>query len=383
MFKKRILLIGMLDSIHVARWIQQFENTDISFVLFPSKKFRRIHPQIRQLLATDSRVDVSLHFRWIPISFFGYIDFILRVLPSKLNMNWRARALSRTINNNDFEYIHALEIQGAGYLVDDCLPQLKNRLPKLIVTNWGSDIYYFRNFPVHESKIKSVLGRADLYSAECHRDYKLARELGFNGIDLPCIPNAGGFEISPEKLSATSSRKQIIVKCYGGKFGRGGLVIKSLFHVLPVFTDYEVCLYSVTEDLTSEVLGLAAAFPGRIRFSSQRIPLTHKTLLCEFARSRVYVGASVSDGISTSFLEALIHGAFPIQTSTSCAEEWVTLGASALIAELNVSDITTKLTTALQDDILVDRSQITNKRIATDNLSFEAIRIAAQEYYSA
>jgi glycosyltransferase involved in cell wall biosynthesis len=41
-----------------------------------------------------------------------------------------------------------------------------------------------------------------------------------------------------------------------------------------------------------------------------------------FARSKIYVGLSESDGISTSMLEAMAMGAIPVQTSTACCDEW-------------------------------------------------------------
>jgi hypothetical protein len=42
-----------------------------------------------------------------------------------------------------------------------------------------------------------------------------------------------------------------------------------------------------------------------------------------FASARIYIGISLSDGISTSLLEAMAMGAFPIQTSTACVEDWI------------------------------------------------------------
>jgi hypothetical protein len=40
-------------------------------------------------------------------------------------------------------------------------------------------------------------------------------------------------------------------------------------------------------------------------------------------RARIYLGVSKTDGISTSLLESIARGAFPIQSVTSCANEWV------------------------------------------------------------
>jgi hypothetical protein len=64
---------------------------------------------------------------------------------------------------------------------------------RFIATNWGSDIFWFQRFPKHRAKLQALLKLADAYSAECHRDVALARELGFTGDALPVIPKAGGF----------------------------------------------------------------------------------------------------------------------------------------------------------------------------------------------
>jgi glycosyltransferase involved in cell wall biosynthesis len=65
-------------------------------------------------------------------------------------------------------------------------------------------------------------------------------------------------------------------------------------------------------------------------------------MIALFSNSLAYVGASRSDGISTSVLEAMSAGAFPIQTDSSCSSEWlahnqtgylVPVGAVATIEE--------------------------------------------------
>jgi glycosyltransferase involved in cell wall biosynthesis len=50
--------------------------------------------------------------------------------------------------------------------------------------------------------------------------------------------------------------------------------------------------------------------------------MSHKQVLEMFAKSKIYVGLSESDGISTSMLEAMAMGAIPVQTSTACCDEW-------------------------------------------------------------
>ena len=50
--------------------------------------------------------------------------------------------------------------------------------------------------------------------------------------------------------------------------------------------------------------------------------LSHQQVPELFAKSKIYVGLSESDGISTSMLEATAMGAIPMQTSTACGDEW-------------------------------------------------------------
>ena len=91
----------------------------------------------------------------------------------------------------------------------------------VISTNWGSDIYYFANDKFHEQKIKNLLRLSDFYSAECIRDYELAKKLGFGGNLLPCLPNAGGFKDINTEPIPMEERFSILCKGYGGKFGMG------------------------------------------------------------------------------------------------------------------------------------------------------------------
>ncbi len=378
--RTQVLLIGMLDSIHVARWLSQFKGSSIDFLIFPSKKFRKIHPELLVLSKCNN-------FRIFGLSrterLSGYIDFLKYILPSKMGFeNRRQRALSKILLHRNFDFIHALELQGAGYLVDSLdVELLKN--PSLIVTNWGSDIYYFKKFPGHEIRIKSLLAKADFYSAECERDYKLARELNFSGIGLPCIPNAGGFDLvdSPQELLLPSHRKQILVKGYGGIFGRADLLISILDSIAEEFPGYLFHFYSVTEDVQLLIDQLPEKLLSRIRVTTVKRRIAHSEMLREFQKSRIYIGCSESDGVSTSFLEALTTGTYPIQTGTSCANEWLIKGAVASIVELTESSLFNAIREALTGDLLVDDASKVNFSISKKYLSKEVIALSAQQFY--
>lgn len=383
MNRKRILVVAMLDSIHTFRWLSQFKDSEIDFVIFPSKKHKLIHEGTRQLLDSKNRATFKLarFGRWA--RFHGYLDFLTHIVSSRLiDRDFRLLALIKLSQKNHYDYVHALEIQGAGYLVDS-LKRTGGFGFSTILTNWGSDIYFYQNLPDHKERITSALQSADYYSAECRRDYSLARNLGFKGIELPCIPNAGGFLIEDQTSSeAASSRRNVVAKAYGGEFGRGDLIIAALGNAFTMIPGYTAYLYSVTDDLIEQVERLIQDFPERISYSSRKYPLTRAEMKNLFRRSRIYVGASRSDGISTSFLEALNYGCYPIQTDTSCAGDWKLLGAEASIVSQDIYEIESNLVMALRDDDLVDRAQIKNLAVTKQHLGFDEISKIAKTFYS-
>jgi hypothetical protein len=369
----------MFDSIHAGRWLSQFTDQDIDFTLFPSKKFKKIHPKLASLIKSNKGAKYSISHPLRIIKILGYLDFLFFLQLSKIfRRNLRAHYLRKILAGKKYDYVHALEIQGAGYLCDEAI--LKKDF-KFILTNWGSDIFYFQHLQEHLPRIRSALAKADLYSAECQRDYKLAVGLGFTGEQLPCIPNGGGL-IASESLSIgiqTSLRKNIVVKTYGGTFGRGGLAIEAVSKVLEEYSDLTAYFYSVTDDLLDQVLNLKSKLGARVNYSTIRSPISQDKLTAIFKDSRIYIGCSISDGISTSFLEALVTGAYPIQTNTSCAGEWIAKGVIASC--INLGEVDSELQRVLNLEKDLDGASNINLEIANRELSFDLIKGEALNFY--
>jgi hypothetical protein len=277
--------------------------------------------------------------------------------------------------------VHAIEIQGAGYLYAS-LPKTILDRNTLILTNYGSDIIFYRNFPEHRVKISSVLSIAKLYSAECQRDYEMALSMGFMGKFLPCIPNAGGFTEHTFELNVTPSeeRNLIVAKCYGGVFGLGGLVIDALSDYLVAKPEIKVIIYSVTDDLLERANNFKNAFPNQVSIFRVREKIPRSLLLSYLSKARIYIGASKSDGISTSFLEALCLGAYPIQSNTSCANEWIHLGFSGSIIEPTSIEILNALISNYDGPDL-NQKRILNLISAKKHLDYNLIKSQALKFY--
>jgi len=317
MIHKKVLVVCMFDSIHSARWLRQFENQDIEFLLFPSSPHRRIHPELERLLSSSG----AASFRLIPL--ISYFALPLWVIDKLTNNMLRGMLLRQAIRSFQASIIHALELQNAGYLSLKALSAGKPKGLKLMITNWGSDIFWFQRFPKHNAKLQKLMQLADRYSAECGRDVVLARNLGFTGQAMPVIPNAGGF--SDEDLAiprlVPSERNTIALKGYHGWVGRAKVSLEAVREVSKELQGYKIIVYSANRSVLKLATQISKKTGLKITAFSKGA-MSHRQVLEIFAKSKIYVGLSESDGISTSMLEAMAMGAIPVQTSTACCDEW-------------------------------------------------------------
>ena len=378
MNRKKVLIICMFDSIHTAHWIERVKDLDVDYQIFPSKKHKRVHPRIRALLRQQKNVEIATSLGKFPIAAHGYFDFLIEKLQKQLfRRNFRLGSLIKIVSGEHFDFIHALEIQGAGYLCGEINIPFRSQL---IVTNWGSDIYFYKNDTIHIKKLQALLSKTDRYSAECIRDYKLARELGFRGVELPVVPNSGGnYEVAPEMVFF--KRDLVVVKTYGGLFGRGDLAIQAVNQLLNVNNSFDIFFYSVGKENLQAVEKLRAQFPSRIEFSTVSKTIPHDKLMKLFKQAKIYLGCSESDGISTSFLEAISHGVYPIQTNTSCADEWITKGIRASLVPLDQQAISEELIRVALNWTHHENDTVNNLRIARNALDPKAIQDKSKDFY--
>jgi hypothetical protein len=317
MAKRQILIACMIDSVHSARWLTQFEDQSIDFLLFPSSAHRRVHPELERLLSGSG----AATFRLVPLA--RYFALPLWLLDKFANNFFRGSLLNAAIKSFRPSIVHSLELQNAGYVTIRALSARKPKDLKLLVTNWGSDIFWFQRFPKHKVKLQKLMKLADVYSAECERDVVLARNLGFTGQAMPVIPNAGGFSEADFAIPrlAPSERKTIALKGYHGWVGRAKVSLEAVREMSKELQGYKIIVYSANRS----VLKLAKQISKQTGLEIKAFgkgAMSHKQVLEMFAKSKIYVGLSESDGISTSMLEAMAMGAIPVQTSTACCDEW-------------------------------------------------------------
>jgi glycosyltransferase involved in cell wall biosynthesis len=374
--REQILVIGMADSVHLARWLSQFIDQPIDFTLFPSSPHRHIHPKLKNLIASASQqMTVTLKppsMRWLALP--------LSALDIPFNNFFRSQLLRRLITQQKFDLIHVLELQHAGYLLLGT--KLAPNLPKVFITNWGSDIYWFQQFPKHKQKIIQLLKIASFYSAECHRDIDIVKQLGYTGKTMPVIPNSGGINLDeiPKDSLPPSQRKKIMIKGYTGFVGQALVALKACELAADHLKGYEVVIYSASLKTRIRAIKLRHFHKIRVTILKKRTP--HHEMLKHFSEARVYIGISLSDGISTSLLEAMATGCYPIQTNTSCANEWISENSGLIVEPFKPLGLAAAIRSTLISDQKVDEAKLINEDIIYTSASIRKIQELAQAFYS-
>lgn len=410
----RILFVAMSNSVHTARWINQITDQGWDLHLFPSwnlilhsdLKGVTVHgleakPENATGTMDNSSVDpIQSPVLWKRIVRARYIKGIIAYLHRvksriKESLEWvitllfgeilsahqenrRSSELLRVIQEVRPDIIHSMEIQHGGYLTLSAKKKSREHFPAWIVTNWGADIHYFGTLPKHAAKIRETLEACDYYGCECQRDVALGREFGFRGEVLPILTNTGGFDLKyVEQLrqsGPTSLRKVILLKGYQGWVYRALVGLQAIEMCASLIKEkgYRLVIYLASPGIPDAAAKLQRETGIPVEIISHT---SHENMLRLHGRARVSIGLSMSDAISTSFLEAMVMGSFPIQSCTSCANEWVVSGETAfLVPPEDPRIVAEALSQALSDDRLVDRAAEVNEKTVEARLDYKKVK---------
>jgi glycosyltransferase involved in cell wall biosynthesis len=376
----RILFVCMPGSVHSARWIGQLAgegwdvhvygalptNLHVGFRDVTVHSFSRYRPQ-----GLDPQVEIHGIWPFARGAWHAGMPFA----------GMRPRRLARLVERLRPDVVHSLEFQSAGYLTLAGKRLTRGGFPPWIATCWGSDINWFSRFPDHEERIRAVLSQCDLYLCECHRDVALARRLG---LTAPAVvtPSAGGIDAAAARRNwqpgPVSSRRMVVVKGYENWHGRGLIALRAVELAADVLDGIEVVVTLAAPSVASEAEKLR-----KRGINVTVLPtMSHAAVMALYGQARVSLALSAADGLSTSTLEAVAMGAFPVQSRTSCLGEWVDDGKTGFLVEAEDPELAAEaLRRALTDDALVDTAAERNAAVVRARLDESVLRPRAVELY--
>ncbi len=388
--KTSVIFVAMVHSVHAARWLNMVrESGACEFIIYPSLYMPRhpdLHPQIKVVYPAWFGSATCDHTRWHwPRRVLDLMLARIRGYP-RGSQFVSPRALSRLIRRFRPDLIHALELQHAGYLAMQALHLLPvSGRPQLALSNWGSDIFWYQHRRGHLRLLSQLLATSQIYMAECARDYPLARALGFSGKEWPVMPSGGGLDLALIQQAGhgarlPSQRRRIVVKGYQHFVGRALTALAALASCAELLKGYELVVFSPSRSVRRAGEQLASRFGLQVSFVSG---LTQLGMLELFASARIYLGISLSDGISTSSLEAMAMGCFPIQSTSACCDEWFEHGKSGLsVPPQDESAIADAISRALTSDELVDGAAVINQAMIHDRANRQRFMAMARDCYA-
>lgn len=383
---KKILLIGMADSVHVARWLKSaLWASEVDVLLIPTSPHRRVHPEIRALLRElgANRSSLKIH------SLLRYISIFVWVLDRQFLFGGRIRALfiGKAIKRQTPNLVHIMETQNGGYpylaYASRSSKHEVRRDYRLVLTLFGSDLYWYSRFPQHEALLRRLLPTIDVLAAECERDIILATRLGFVGKPARLSPVSGGLDPSkiahPQNADDFKARDVIAIKGYGGTWGLGHIAIRALAEISDKLAGKRIVVFSAERaarraaDKFLKPLGIKyELYP--------KFALRHDDMLDLYRKSLVYIGLSKSDGLPASMLEAMSQGAFPIQTSSACTDGWFEPDTSGFVVDVDrVSEVGERVAELLGNPSLLREAQTAN--LETINKRYSRSKVTKQLTY--
>jgi len=383
----------MGDSAHTARWLAALGRDRWDVHLFPVDELAPLHSDLR---------DVTVHrlFRSDPPRHASVLETGLRWplrrgaarATAELERRWStagsAARLARTISRLKPDLLHTLEMQHAGYLALDSRKLVRGPFPPWIYSSWGSDLFYYGRLAGHEPRVRAVLAACDFYIADCERDIGLAHELGFEREVLGVTVASAGFDLESmrrlRQSGPVSARTAIAVKGLhtDAWVARGLVALQALHLCADELAGFEIDVYSASPNVrhAAEYVARLTGLDVRVMPPSVEVPYTRVISL--MGRARVAIAVNISDGTPTTLLEAMIMGAFPVQSDTVSTREWIVDGRNGLLVDAeDPSSVAEALRRALSDEALVESAAELNARLASEQLDRSVVVPKVLEMY--
>lgn len=375
----KILLVSM-PSIHVIRWIENLKSTDHDLYWFDVMDRGTLNtsliPENNQFVNWKKRKISYIKGEYVlskkAPKVYSKIQPLLEVTAAKY--------LQYIIETIKPDLVHSFEMQSCSYPILKTMLKFPN--VKWLYSCWGSDLYYYKKNKKQNKKIKKNLQRIDYLITDCKRDYKIAKDLGFNGDFLGVIPGGGGFKKDIVKKYSLSidKRKIILIKGYEHKFGRALNCVKALENIQFKIKDFDIVIFGAHDKVKNYVTSKVLPFKA---YNSTE--LDHRLILELMGKSLIYVGNSISDGIPNTLLEAIALNAFPIQSNPGNAtEEYINNCQNGLLifdAE-EIIQIQEKILYALNNFEMIKDAFKLNKTLYKDRLEYKIVNTDIIKLYS-
>ena len=357
--KRILIIVGMVESSHFQKWIKATISTELfsKVIVIPSDY--PVNKINSNGLGLEGKQRSQLKVFKLPIG-SKLNNFTFRILDLTFGLRWRALILFISIKIYRPKIVHFQELQHGGYIYNaKIFKSTRKRNYKVICSTWGSDLILYGKLISHELPLKQLLSKTDVLTAERVDDGEIARKLNYSKEFIAPLYITVGAKIKSRILSSKpSERKMILIKGYQDNHGRALNALAALTLIEAHLTGYKIGVFSASNAVQLQVEYLQNNTALNIEIIKRTSNLEIKNY---FSQSRVYIGLAISDGLSTSMVEAMEQGTFPIQSANSAANLFIKNGSTGYIVDpWDIIGIANCIEKAVKDDQMVDKAAIEN-----------------------
>jgi glycosyltransferase involved in cell wall biosynthesis len=304
----KILMISMFSN-HFFNWTEQLRDSGYEIYwldVFDSKTRVNKIDFVHQIIGWRNKIDYPGRY-WVK----NHLPEINRII-NKLNQRSLEDIVDKKIEEIKPDVIQSFVLFSAAYPI---IPVMK-KYPAIrwIYSAWGNDLYYMQQIEEELLKIKTSLPLFDYMFADCNRDKDLGAELGFEGTYLGTFPGGGGYDIEKWKGSrmAFEDREMILIKGYEGMLGRASYVIQAISGIKDDLRQYQIVIFGCSPELKHHLETSGVEKWGNVQVLGH---IPHVKVMRLMGSALLYIGNCISDGMPNTMLEAIVMGAFPIQSN--------------------------------------------------------------------
>ncbi|MCB9246144.1 MAG: glycosyltransferase family 4 protein [Flavobacteriales bacterium] len=360
--------------------------------LYPSQAIQAIHPDFSDITIHCDLYNLEFvpktNVKVVPVTpFWGNwgrlnngLGKIMRFLANSIKKGRHIEGLRTVVNRLKPDVIHLHEIQHAGYLYSNAQIQKKSRV---FLSVWGIDLHFFRFYPEHIARIRSLLTQVDHLLVEGKRDEQLARGLAYTG-PISIIQSTGGIDLENSDLAwqsveSTALRRAICIKGEDNLVRRGLFPIMALHGIAKELEGYTIYIYSCSDSVKREIFQLMADTNLEIEIVPH---ITQNQLFEIFKKCQVSVIINSSDGVSNSLLETMLAGCIPVISNTSCAVDFFEDGINGVIVNhRSTESIAEGIIRSIKDEKLQQNAPELNRKTVIDNYSRKVITDKLEALY--
>lgn len=328
------------DSEHEIYWIDIFDsNTKVKKIDF-----------VTQIIGWRNKIDYPGRY-WVKGNIPKLNHFI-----NRFNQHELAEIFEKKLLEIKPDLVQSFVMYSA------CVPiyHVMQKFPdiKWVYSSWGNDLFFYQNEQRKLKDMKNVLPRINYMFSDCFRDFEIAKSHGFQGTFLGVFPGGGGydFDLYDPDIVPFSQRNVLLIKGYQHKFGRCNKVLEAICHLKQELVDFEIVVFAANKVVIDYCREKGLDSWENFKLYG-KIP--HSEVLKLMGASKIYIGNSISDGMPNTLLEAIIMGAFPIQSNPGGATaEIIVHGENGLLIEdpENAAMIRNLIKIALSDNDRLKKS---------------------------